>query len=910
MRAPSTLDKGQWPPDYVSVFAWRQAQVLKLRSAEDLQFGAREYYRRHPVEFINHWCNTYDPRNAGGPTPPRMPFVLFQRQQQLVQFLSECLKSQESGLVEKSRDMGATWVCASVSIWLWLFWPGSAIGWGSRKEALVDKIGDPDSIFEKMRIVLRGLPRELWPAGLKPDEHLTSMRFVNPETDATIIGEIGDNIGRGGRKLIYFKDEAQPLDTKILTPEGWRTMGDMRVGSQVMGPDGRARCVVGVKDCGAHHTYRVTFSDGTSTKCSPNHLWTVEQVWGKRQTKTLRTREIAARFAYRSPGGQTQFVYRIPICMPVEFRADDKPLPLDPYLVGALLGDGSVGDVPSRSPKITTVDAEMVEQFRRLLPEGCTITKEKGRITWRLGDAGGRRGWKWKSRARQAVVEAGIAGMRSGDKRVPERYLLGRPAVRLAVLQGLMDTDGSAANGGSASFHTCSPGLADDVRFLVQSLGGTATMNVKPDKRGHKDQYVLHLMTSGDIDLFRLSRKIAAHKRRKHPPGRTIIAVGLCAKEVVRCISVDGEDGLYLTDHLIVTHNSAHYERPEKIEAALSDNTRCQIDISSVNGVGNVFHRKREAGVEWQPDIVLPKGKTRVFVMDWRDHPAKTQDWYDQRRVQARDNGLLHVFAQEVDRDYSAAVEGVVIPPEWVKAAIDAHVKLKFDDSGGWCAALDVADEGLDTNALVKRKGVILKSCEEWGERDTGVTARRAVKSCEGLGLVELQYDCIGVGAGIKAETNRLVDEGLMPKTIRLVPWNAGAEVLNPDGHVVDGDQDSPLNRDFYANLKAQGWWELRRRFEKTWRAINEPGFTWKADELISLPSTLPLLRKIEKELSQPTAGQGARLKLLINKSPSGTRSPNLADAIMMAYWPNSEGAPMVISAEFAAAYVSASRRR
>ena len=80
MRAPSTLDKGQWPPDYVSVFAWRQAQVLKLRSAEDLQFGAREYYRRHPVEFINHWCNTYDPRNAGGPTPPRMPFVLFQRQ--------------------------------------------------------------------------------------------------------------------------------------------------------------------------------------------------------------------------------------------------------------------------------------------------------------------------------------------------------------------------------------------------------------------------------------------------------------------------------------------------------------------------------------------------------------------------------------------------------------------------------------------------------------------------------------------------------------------------------------------------------------------------------------------------------------------------------------------------------------
>jgi phage terminase large subunit len=87
-------------------------------------------------------------------------------------------------------------------------------------------------------------------------------------------------------------------------------------------------------------------------------------------------------------------------------------------------------------------------------------------------------------------------------------------------------------------------------------------------------------------------------------------------------------------------------------------------------------------------------------------------------------------------------------------------------------------------------------------------------------------------------------------------------------------------------NLKAQAWWELRRRFERTYRAINDPQFTWSVDELISIPSSLPLLRKIEKELSQPTASQGARLKMVVDKKPEGACTPNLADAIVMAFWP------------------------
>ena len=544
-----------WPPNYVAVYGWRQRQVLKFRAQPSLIIGALEYYKTRPIEFIQHWLDTADPRNVLASTV-WVPFVLFQRQRELVEFIYACLTAQADGLVEKCRDMGATWLCCAISVWLWLFWPGASVGWGSYKQELVDRLGDVDSIFEKMRLMISRLPLELLPYDFSND-NLSYMRIVNPENGATITGAIGDNIGRGGRKLIMFKDE------------------------------------------------------------------------------------------------------------------------------------------------------------------------------------------------------------------------------------------------------------------------------------------------------------------------------------------------------------SAHYEHAEMIEAALTDNTRVQIDVSSVCGLGTVFHRKREAGIDWVPGQPALKGKTNVFVLDWRDHPLKTQGWYDQRREQAKNNGLLHIFAQEVDRNYAASVEGVIIPAEWVKAAIDAHVKLGFDDSGGWVAALDVADEGGDTNALAKRKGIVLKSVEEWGERDTGATARRAVDNCRGFGRLDLQYDCIGIGAGIKAETNRLGDEGLLPRDVHLVPWNAGAEVQDKDGHVIPFDNDSPINGDFYANLKAQAWWQLRRRFETTWRAVRsrsadatpeEKSFTWKVDDLISLPSTLPLLRKIEKELSQATAGRSSRMKLIVDKAPDGMKSPNLADAIVMCYWPITEGAPFVIS--------------
>src|SRR5690606_21863684 len=137
-----------------------------------------------------------------------VPFVFFLKQEDMIVFLDELRRDQESGLIEKCRDFGATWLCCGYSVWSWLFIKNDAIVWGSRKEILVDKLGDHDSIFEKLRLIIGRLPSIFRPVGLEPKKHLTFMKCINPANGSIIAGEAGDNIGRGGRKSMYFKDES------------------------------------------------------------------------------------------------------------------------------------------------------------------------------------------------------------------------------------------------------------------------------------------------------------------------------------------------------------------------------------------------------------------------------------------------------------------------------------------------------------------------------------------------------------------------------------------------------------------------------------------------------------------------------------------------------------------------------
>lgn len=195
-------------PDYAPVWQARVERLKRLRADPGLLPGLKAFYADHPVEFITDWCCTFDPRNIEVGLEAVVPFLLFPKQAEYVEWIVKRWRSREDGLVEKSRDMGVSWLCVAIATWMWLFHPGVVVGFGSRKEEYVDKLGDPKSLFWKIRETIKLLPAEFVPAGYSERVHAPSMRIINPENGSAIVGEAGDNIGRGNRTSIYFKDES------------------------------------------------------------------------------------------------------------------------------------------------------------------------------------------------------------------------------------------------------------------------------------------------------------------------------------------------------------------------------------------------------------------------------------------------------------------------------------------------------------------------------------------------------------------------------------------------------------------------------------------------------------------------------------------------------------------------------
>ena len=181
--------------------------VSKFRDDEKRQQVAKAHCTADPVTFFNDFCWTFDPRVATRGLSAYMPFDLFPRQEELVRWLDARLANAEEGLVEKSRDVGWTWVAGGYALNKWLFVPGFKTTFGSRKEDYVDKLGDIDSIFEKIRLLLYRLPVWMLPVGFNRKKHDACMLLVNPANGNTISGEAGDNMGRGGRSTLYIVDE-------------------------------------------------------------------------------------------------------------------------------------------------------------------------------------------------------------------------------------------------------------------------------------------------------------------------------------------------------------------------------------------------------------------------------------------------------------------------------------------------------------------------------------------------------------------------------------------------------------------------------------------------------------------------------------------------------------------------------
>jgi ATP-dependent Zn protease len=334
---------------------------------------------------------------------------------------------------------------------------------------------------------------------------------------------------------------AQPLDANVLTPTGWKQMGDLEVGDEVIGGDGKPTTVVGVHPRGEMDVYRVQLNDGTSTRCTADHLWSVDALDPRMLRRTFTLTELMDRQLRWSINGSRLYLPKLPA---VEFPTA-KELPIDPYLLGFMLGDGGL---TSTSPDICSADEESVARVAELLPVGVSLVQH-GPSNWWLSS--GRRGGK-PNPLTDSLRTIGLWGRTSHTKFIPDAYKLSSVDNRLALLQGLLDTDGSVdyRRGTGTEYYTASKRLADDVADVVRSLGGLARV-----KRKREGWRVAIEMLNGH-EPFRLTRKAAVHRGSRRPFRRRITAVEPEGRDEVQCITVANDDGLYVTDDYIVTHNS------------------------------------------------------------------------------------------------------------------------------------------------------------------------------------------------------------------------------------------------------------------------------------------------------------------------------------------------------------------
>lgn len=324
----------------------------------------------------------------------------------------------------------------------------------------------------------------------------------------------------------------------------------------------------------------------------------------------------------------------------------------------------------------------------------------------------------------------------------------------------------------------------------------------------------------------------------------------------------------------------AFVDRQEAVDAAISQNTNVHIKGSTPNGIGDRFHQDRFSG------------RYAVFTMPWRNNPDKNwqvelrgkliHPWYE-KQISTLDDVVL---AQEVDINYAASVEGVLIPSAWVEAAIDSHIKLNIEPSGDRIGALDVADEGRDKNSFAGRHGIVLEYLESWSGKGDDIfgTTQKTMDLCidDDYGL--LYYDADGLGAGVRGDA-RVINEQqreIGGVEVNVESFRGSASVHDPEGEMVEKRK----NKDFFANLKAQSWWSLRMRFQNTYRALK--GMEYEPDNLISLSSEIDKKEfdQLIMELSQPTYMKNGVGKILVNKQPDGAVSPNRADSVMICFNP------------------------
>lgn len=360
--------------------------------------------------------------------------------------------------------------------------------------------------------------------------------------------------------------KAQPLDAKILTPNGWTTMGDIKVGDNVLTPEGKVVNVIGVYPQGEKDIYKITFKDGRNTEACGEHLWKVYGIPKGKERKN--SWSIMNTLDIKNKLNNTKYRLKLPLISENINIGEDIDFVVDPYLMGLLLGDGSFSDFHL---KFSTSDDEIVESVNSLVGEKYNviydknydylITRREGK-GYRIGDNG--------NMLVREIKKIGLSDKRSDTKFIPNKYKNGSLKQKLDLLQGLMDSDGTVDKSSHLSYSTTSIVLAKDIQELIWSIGGICKISEKQtfysvEKNGLKNvikgkiSYNLHIRYHSPKDLFRLKRKkelVSSKYQYSKTLKNNIDKIEFVGKKEAKCIMINDENHLYITDDYIVTHNT------------------------------------------------------------------------------------------------------------------------------------------------------------------------------------------------------------------------------------------------------------------------------------------------------------------------------------------------------------------
>lgn len=354
--------------------------------------------------------------------------------------------------------------------------------------------------------------------------------------------------------------KALHVSEPTLTDNGFVPIGELKIGDKIFDETGSLVEVSGVYPQGKLPLFNIEFSDGIVVKACQEHLWLTQTHKERKNYKRTKyskekhlgqirnTHEISQSLLTTN----NELNHSIKVCDKIAFS--NKPIKIDPYFLGILLGDGHFH---KKYTNFTTTDTEIIDSITALLPNGYALTTNK--ISYTIVNR-----QEHKNLIHRYMLELKLRGKRAWEKFIPKEYLYNSIENRVSLLQGLIDSDGEIDKRGCVSLSTTSEQLSSDLQFLVNSLGGIATITYKYPTFKYKGQkkkgrkvYRIWINLPNDVPPCRLSRKLIRVKNKtKYFPIRYIKQISQIEDGEAVCITVNNDSHLFLTRGCIPTHNT------------------------------------------------------------------------------------------------------------------------------------------------------------------------------------------------------------------------------------------------------------------------------------------------------------------------------------------------------------------